>query len=64
MQSDFHLSDALNAKPIVVQLDAVPVTWERDAVETAARLESRKGLLAEKEHGNGTEARGPVVPIR
>jgi hypothetical protein len=43
----FDLSNALNAKPIVVQLDAVPVTRERDAVETAARLESRiTSLLA------------------
>ena len=47
IQFDFDLPDALNAKPIVVQLDAVPVTRERDAVETAARLESRiTGLLA------------------
>jgi hypothetical protein len=47
MPFDFDLSDALNAKPSVVQLDAVPVTRERDAVETAARLESRiTSLLA------------------
>jgi hypothetical protein len=47
MPFDFDLSDALNAKPSVVQLDAVPVTRERDAVETAARIESRiTSLLA------------------
>jgi hypothetical protein len=28
------------------------------------RRSNIKGLLAEKEHGSGAEAKGPVVPIR
>lgn len=28
------------------------------------RRSNMKGLLAQKEHGSGTEAKGPVVPIR
>jgi hypothetical protein len=34
------------------------------AARSYPRRSNMKGLLAEKEHGNGTEARGPVVPIR
>jgi hypothetical protein len=41
VQFDFDLSDTLNAKHVVVQLDAVPVTRERDAIKTTARFESR-----------------------
>jgi hypothetical protein len=42
VQLDFDLSDALNAKPVAVQLDAVAVTGERDAIETPTRLKSRE----------------------
>src|ERR1700675_3707356 len=41
MQLRCDLSDAVNAKRAVSQLDASPVTWKRNAVEATTPLESR-----------------------
>src|SRR5208283_4105284 len=41
MQLHFDWSDALHAQHVVMQLDAIPVTWERDATEATTTFESR-----------------------
>ena len=41
MQLHFDWSDALHAQHVVMQLEAIPVTWERDAVEATTTFESR-----------------------